>query len=451
MKPTRVGLVSLGCAKNLLDSEVMAGVLTRRGFEMTAEPADADALIVNTCGFIGPAKEEGVETILDLARFKTAGRCRRLVVAGCLAQRYAAELAREIPEIDAIVGLDEVARIADILETPGRRVPPLRADESVTWLYDHETPRIRSTPPHTAYLKVAEGCDYPCSFCVIPRIRGRFRSRDPESVLAEAESLARAGARELVLVAQDTTAFGKDLGLRDGLAALLRQLAAVDGIGWVRFLYAYPTTLGDGVLAAMAEVPGVCRYVDIPLQHANRRVLRDMRRPGNRQSNEALVARIREAVPGVAIRSTFIVGFPGETEDEYRELHDFVAEARFDAMGAFVYSNEESAVSFVTEEVVSEAEKEVRRARLMELQRGIALDRHRAMVGNVVTVLTDGPAEESDLLLGGRTEGQAPDVDARVLIVDGEAPAGRFVDARIIEAHPEDLIAEAVGRVRDLP
>ena len=451
MKPTRVGLVSLGCAKNLLDSEVMAGVLTRRGFEMTAEPADADALIVNTCGFIGPAKEEGVETILDLARFKTAGRCRRLVVAGCLAQRYAAELAREIPEIDAIVGLDEVARIADILETPGRRVPPLRADESVTWLYDHETPRIRSTPPHTAYLKVAEGCDYPCSFCVIPRIRGRFRSRDPESVLAEAESLARAGARELVLVAQDTTAFGKDLGLRDGLAALLRQLAAVDGIGWVRFLYAYPTTLGDGVLAAMAEVPGVCRYVDIPLQHANRRVLRDMRRPGNRQSNEALVARIREAVPGVAIRSTFIVGFPGETEDEYRELHDFVAEARFDAMGAFVYSNEESAASFVTEEVVSEAEKEVRRARLMELQRGIALDRHRAMVGNVVTVLTDGPAEESDLLLGGRTEGQAPDVDARVLIVDGEAPAGRFVDARIIEAHPEDLIAEAVGRVRDLP
>ena len=451
MKPTRVGLVSLGCAKNLLDSEVMAGVLTRRGFEMTAEPADADALIVNTCGFIGPAKEEGVETILDLARFKTAGRCRRLVVAGCLAQRYAAELAREIPEIDAIVGLDEVARIADILETPGRRVPPLRADESVTWLYDHETPRIRSTPPHTAYLKVAEGCDYPCSFCVIPRIRGRFRSRDPESVLAEAESLARAGARELVLVAQDTTAFGKDLGLRDGLAALLRQLAAVDGIGWVRFLYAYPTTLGDGVLAAMAEVPGVCRYVDIPLQHANRRVLRDMRRPGNRQSNEALVARIREAVPGVAIRSTFIVGFPGETEDEYRELHDFVAEARFDAMGAFVYSNEESAASFVTEEVVSEAEKEVRRARLMELQRGIALDRHRAMVGKVVTVLTDGPAEESDLLLGGRTEGQAPDVDARVLIVDGEAPAGRFVDARIIEAHPEDLIAEAVGRARDLP
>ena len=451
MKPTRVGLVSLGCAKNLLDSEVMAGVLTRRGFEMTAEPADADALIVNTCGFIGPAKEEGVETILDLARFKTAGRCRRLVVAGCLAQRYAAELAREIPEIDAIVGLDEVARIADILETPGRRVPPLRADESVTWLYDHETPRIRSTPPHTAYLKVAEGCDYPCSFCVIPRIRGRFRSRDPESVLAEAESLARAGARELVLVAQDTTAFGKDLGLRDGLAALLRQLAAVDGIGWVRFLYAYPTTLGDGVLAAMAEVPGVCRYVDIPLQHANRRVLRDMRRPGNRQSNEALVARIREAVPGVAIRSTFIVGFPGETEDEYRELHDFVAEARFDAMGAFVYSNEESAASFVTEEVVSEAEKEDRRARLMELQRGIALDRHRAMVGNVVTVLTDGPAEESGLLLGGRTEGQAPDVDARVLIVDGEAPAGRFVDARIIEAHPEDLIAEAVGRVRDLP
>ena len=442
---TKVGLVSLGCAKNLLDSEVMAGVLSRRGFELTSRAAEADALIVNTCGFIGPAKEEGVNTILEMARLKITGRCRRLVVAGCLAQRYAAELVSEIPEIDAVVGLDEVERIADILETPGRRTPPLRADHSVTWLYDHETPRIRSTPPHTAYVKVAEGCDYPCSFCVIPQIRGRFRSRTPDSIVAEAEGLARLGARELVLVAQDTTAYGTDLGIRHGLASLLRRLARVNGIEWVRFLYAYPTTLDDEVLAAMAEVPEVCRYVDLPLQHVSRSILRAMRRPGNRRSTARLLDRIRKAVPGVAVRTTFIVGFPGESEDDFRELCDFVEEARFDAMGAFVYSNEESAASFVECEVLDEAAKEDRRAQLMELQRGIAHRRHRAMIGDTVRVLVDGPAEESDLLLAGRTEGQAPDVDARVLIVEGEAPVGRFIKARITEAHPEDLLARAQG------
>ena len=463
----RVALVTLGCAKNLVDSEVMAGVLARRGYALTDEPADAEVVVVNTCGFIGPAKEEGVNTILDLARFRREGRCRQLVVAGCLAQRYAGELAAEIPEIDRIVGLDEVAQIADFLETDEdtgedteenagngedrgngavrRRRPPLRADHSVTWLYDHETPRIRSTPPHTAYLKVAEGCDYPCTFCVIPQIRGRFRSRAPESVVAEAEALAAAGAKELVLVAQDTTAYGTDLGSRHGLAGLLRRLAAVNGVRWVRFLYAYPTTLDDRVLEAMAEVPEVCRYVDIPLQHASRRVLRDMKRPGNRQSNERLLERIRRAVPGVALRSTFIVGFPGETEAEFRDLLDFVAGAEFDALGAFTYSNEETAASFVAEETVSEAEKEERRERLLEVQEGIALRRHRALVGTVAPVLVDGPPEESDLLLAGRTEGQAPEVDARVLIVDGEAPVGEFARVRFTEGHAADLVGVSLG------
>ena len=461
----RVALVTLGCAKNLLDSEVMAGVLARRGYALTGDPAEAEVVLVNTCGFIGPAKEEGVNTILDLARHRRDGNCRQLVVAGCLAQRYAGELAEEIPEIDRIVGLDQVAQIGDLLEEipdrmpdgtpdgrvgrvgriPARRTPPLRADHSVTWLYDHETPRLRSTPPHTAYLKVAEGCDYPCTFCVIPQIRGRFRSRTPESVVAEAEALAAAGAKELVLVAQDTTAYGTDRGLRHGLASLLRQLAAVEGVRWVRFLYAYPTTLDDRVLEAMAEVPEVCRYVDLPLQHASRRVLRDMRRPGNRQSNERLLERIRRRAPGVAIRSTFIVGFPGETETEFRELCDFVAEAEFDALGAFTYSNEESAASFVAEETVSEAEKEERRARLMELQEGIAVRRHRELVGTVAPVLVDGPPEESELLLAGRTEGQAPEVDARVLIVDGEAPVGEFVRVRFTEGHAADLVGVALG------
>ncbi len=441
----RVSLVSLGCAKNLLDSEVMLGVLARRGFETTSDPGEADVLVVNTCGFIGPAKEEGVETILELARHKSGGRCRRLVVAGCLAQRYAAELVREIPEIDAVVGLDEVERIADACASKSRLTPRLGADYGVTWLYDHTTPRVRATPRHSAYIKVAEGCDYPCSFCVIPQIRGRFRSRAPESVLAEAEQLAAEGVRELVLVAQDTTAYGTDLDLRHGLASLLRQLAAVSGIEWVRFLYAYPTTLDEATLDAMAEVPEVCRYVDIPLQHASRRILRAMRRPGNRKSNERLLRRIRERVPGVAIRSTFIVGYPGETGEDFAELAEFVAEARFDAMGAFPYSNEESAASWVPSETVSESEKTERQERLEALGRDIALEKHRSMVGRVVPVLVDGAAEESDLLLTGRTEGQAPEVDARVLIVDGEAPPGEFVSVRIREAHAGELIGESRG------
>ncbi len=443
--PTRVGLVSLGCAKNLLDSEVMLGVLARRGFETTGDPGDADVLVVNTCGFIGAAKKEGVDAILAMARHKTQGRCRRLVVAGCLAQRYAAELAREIPEIDAVVGLDQVERIADACASESRSVPRLGADYGVTWLYDHTTPRVRSTPRHSAYIKVAEGCDYPCSFCVIPQIRGRFRSRLPESVLAEAERLAAEGARELVLVAQDTTAYGTDLGLRRGLASLLRQLAAVSGIDWVRFLYAYPTTLDEATLEAMAEVPEVCRYVDMPLQHASRRILKDMRRPGGRKSNERLLRRIRERVPGVAIRSTFIVGYPGETGEDFAELEGFVADARFDALGAFPYSNEESAASWTPEETVSEAEKTERRERLEALAQDIALEKHRARVGEVVPVLVDGPAEESDLLLSGRTEGQAPEVDARVLIVDGEATPGEFVSVRIQEAHPGEMIGESLG------
>ncbi len=451
--PARVGLVSLGCAKNLLDSEVMAGALAQSGFELTNEPESADALIVNTCGFIGPAKEEGINTILDLARLKRSGRCRRLVVAGCLAQRYAAELADAIPEIDAVVGLDEVDTVAEILAGSlagaARRTPPLTADQSVTWLYDHTSPRIRSTPSHTAYIKVAEGCDYPCSFCVIPQIRGRFRSRTPDSVLAEAEALASDGARELILVAQDTTAYGVDLGLRHGLATLLRQLAGVGGVEWVRFLYAYPTTLDCETLAALAEVPELCRYVDIPLQHASRRVLRAMRRPGNRSSNERLITRIREAVPGVSVRSTFIVGFPGEEQEDFEELAGFVEEAEFDAMGAFLYSNEESATSFVAEEHIAEAEKESRRARLMEIQQSVSLRRHRSLIGRDLRVLVDGAPEESDLLLAGRTEGQAPDVDARVLLVDADRPpeelVGTFVTARITEAHAEDLVGRVVG------
>lgn len=290
----KVGFVSLGCPKNLLDSEVMLGHLTRAGYELVSRPEEAEVLVVNTCGFIEAAKQESIDTILEMARHKETGRCRRLVVTGCLAQRYSRQIASEIPEVDVVFGLDQLHTITEACEEEQRRVTPLSADGSAAYLYDHLAPRVLTTPSHYAYVKISEGCDYPCTFCIIPRIRGSYRSRQPESILAEAESLAARGVKELVLIAQDTTRYGDELGLKRGLAALLRQLAAVEGIEWVRFLYAYPTTVDDSVLEAMADEPALCRYVDIPLQHASDPILKAMKRPGTGKSNRALLRRIRE-------------------------------------------------------------------------------------------------------------------------------------------------------------
>jgi ribosomal protein S12 methylthiotransferase len=439
----KVGFVSLGCPKNLLDSEVMLGHLTRSGYEPVQSPEDAEVLVVNTCGFIEAAKQESIDTILELAKHKTGGNCRRLVVTGCLAQRYSQDIAREIPEVDVVFGLDQLHTIVDACEAGERRVESLSADGSAAYLYDHLVPRVLTTPRYTAYLKISEGCDYPCTFCIIPKIRGSYRSRDPESILAEAESLAAQGVKELVLIAQDTTRYGAEIGLKRGLASVLRQLAKVDGIEWVRFLYAYPTTVSEDVLDALASEPKLCRYVDIPLQHASEPILRAMKRPGTGASYLALLRRIREAVPDVAVRSSFIVGFPGETRSDYDALLRFCAEAELDHLGVFTYSNEEGTGAFVAEETISEDEKSLRRDKLMHQQRRISLARNRAKVGSRVKVLVEGPSEETELLLQGRTEHQAPGIDGVVLLNEGEAAPGTFATVEIVEAHPYDL----VGRI----
>jgi ribosomal protein S12 methylthiotransferase len=443
--PKKVGFVSLGCPKNLLDSEIMMGHMTRAGYELTSDQKQADILIVNTCGFVEQAKEESIDTILEMARSKKDGRCRRLVVTGCLAQRYASDIAREIPEVDVVAGLDQVESIAQICDNKERDIYDLKADGSAAYLYDHLSPRVLSTPSHTAYLKISEGCEYPCTFCIIPKIRGRYRSRTPDSVLAEAESLVGKGAKELVLIAQDTTRYGVELGLKNGLADLLRQLSRIEGVEWIRFLYAYPTTITEPTLQAMAEEPRVCRYIDMPLQHASDRILKAMKRPGTRASNRKLIASIRRAVPGVSLRSSFIVGFPDETEEDFEILVDFCGEMEFDHLGIFNYSNEEGTDAFTSSETTSASQKAKRHNYLMEQQADISLRRNRERVGTRSRILVEGPSEETNLLLQGRTEGQAPEIDGSVLINEGWAEPGSFVTAEITEAHPYDLVARILG------
>ena len=440
----KLGFVSLGCPKNLVDSEVMLGHLTRSGYELTVRAEEAEVIVVNTCGFIDKAKKESIDTILEMARFKEKGSLRRLVVTGCLAQRYAAELSREIPEIDVLVGLDQVESIREAVEGDLGSMENLRADGSVAYLYDDLSPRLRTTPGFSAYVKISEGCDYPCTFCIIPKIRGHYRSRTPDSILKEAEALGSSGVRELVLVAQDTTRYGVDLGQRSGLASLLRQLARVPGIEWVRFLYAYPTTLSDDVFQALADEPRLCRYLDMPLQHASDAILKAMKRPGTGKSNRELVARARAAVPGLTVRTSFIVGFPGETDEDFEALVRFCREVEFDRVGVFTYSNEEDTEAFVAEETVSAEEKRRRRRLLLKTQAAISLRKNRALVGSRLPVLVEGASSETEHLLQGRTEGQAPEIDGHVLINDGMAYPGSLVTVRVTEAHPHDVVGRIV-------
>jgi ribosomal protein S12 methylthiotransferase len=457
--PLRVGLVSLGCPKNTVDSEVMLGHLDRDGVEVTTEMGRADVIVVNTCGFVDAAKEESIATILEAACHKSQGSCRRLVVAGCMVQRYRQELEQEIPEIDAFVdldGLEEVGTAVGLGDPPERRLSPVRLpllppEESApvvrpsTYLYEAETPRRRSGPPWTAYLKIAEGCDNPCSFCAIPQFRGAFRSRAPADIVREARHLAGEGVRELNLIAQDSTAYGHDLGLTDGPAHLLDRLSRIEGLRWIRLFYVYPNKVEDSLLEVMAARDSIARYIDIPLQHASRPVLARMRRGGSAVSHLQLLERIRRRVPDVAIRSTMIVGFPGETEDDFRQLCDFVSEARFDNLGTFTYSHEDGTGAHALDDDVPPRLKLERRDRLMELQQAIALQRNESKVGRVFTVLSEGSCPETEHLLQGRLEGQAPEVDGRVLINDGEAGPGRFVRVEIAEAHPYDLVGRAIG------
>ncbi|HTF43230.1 MAG TPA: 30S ribosomal protein S12 methylthiotransferase RimO [Terriglobales bacterium] len=469
---TKVGFVSLGCPKNLVDSEVMMGLLAQAGAELTARAEDADVIVVNTCSFIASAQQESVNTILEMARHKVDGRARKLIVAGCLVERYRDEIRKNIPEVDAVVGTGELEKIlaaAGVASAPAAHSPfhilASRAEgdsreaqgrfSRETWdgaiadlpnyLYDETTPRILATASHTAYIKIAEGCDHPCSFCIIPQLRGKFRSRRFESVVAEAERLAQSGVREITLIGQDTTCYGEDFGLKDGLAQLLERLAGIEDLRWVRFLYAYPNKITGRLLETIASQEKICSYIDVPLQHASAATLKRMKRGGGADIFLRSIEKMRRAIPGVTLRTSFIVGFPGETEKEFEQLCDFVRAAEFDWMGAFGYSDQEGARAFADPDKLSEREIERRRKGVMLIQKGISRRKKKALVGTEVDVLLEGMSEETDLLLEGRTAMHAPEIDGKVYVndvPDGLVPrVGEFYRCEITESHDYDLVA----------
>lgn len=459
----KIGLVSLGCPKNLVDSEVMLGLARDAGHEFTRDAAGADVLVVNTCAFIDSAKQESIDAILEMARHKTDGACQRLIVTGCLAERYRDELVREIPEIDAVLGTGEVPEIVRAISgasvasvspltffrdaAPRTLAPSHLRTPAPTYIYDASTPRVLATPRHYAYIKIAEGCDYKCAFCIIPTLRGHYRSRAPESIVQEARSLAAQGVKEILLISQDTTFYGIDRGERHALGRLLRELNRIDGLEWIRLLYLYPTTIDDETLAAMAECEKVCKYIDLPLQHASNGVLKRMKRPGTRQHYDALLARIRGRVPGVALRTTFIVGFPGETEADVDALCEFVDDHRFDHLGVFTYSHEEGTSAFALEDDVPARAKTARRNRLMSQQKRAIRARQRGRIGERARVLIDGPSADHELVLKARLATQAPDIDAAVYLTECDPTAyraGDFVEVQIVGARDYDLMARPV-------
>ncbi|NBO63507.1 MAG: 30S ribosomal protein S12 methylthiotransferase RimO [Acidobacteria bacterium] len=450
---TRIGFVSLGCPKNLVDSEVMMGQLKERGYELTTEREAADVMVVNTCGFIQSAKEESIRTILEMAELKESARLKRLVVAGCLVERYRQNLLNQLPEVDAVLGTSELEKIVAAVDPAAVAEQDAAFVASNAWmtrglptyLYDETTPRFLATPRHFAYVKIAEGCDHTCAFCAIPQMRGKYRSRRAGSIVSEAEQLAAQGVRELILISQDSTQYGLDLGLKDGLADLLRALCRVEGIEWIRIMYTYPNSLSDATLRVMVEEPKVCKYLDMPLQHASAAVLKRMRRGGNRQLLERLLARARDIVPGIALRTTLIVGFPGETDEDFGELMQFVKDVEFDRLGVFTYSDEEGTHGFDLDEKVSATTMRSRRAKLMRAQSKISKRKNKELIGRRFRAMLEGVSEESELLLQARLESQAPEVDGHVLINDApegfNAQPGALVEIEIEEAHEYDLVA----------
>jgi ribosomal protein S12 methylthiotransferase len=472
-KPTKVGFVSLGCPKNLVDSEVMMGMLAGAGAKLTARAEDADVIVVNTCSFIESAQQESVNAILEMARHKISGRARKLVVAGCLVERFRNEIQESVPEVDAVVGTGELENIlaaAGIAPKPAEQSPFVilqsraegearalqgrfsRADwdgaiaDLPNYLYNEETPRTLTTPPYMAYIKIAEGCDHPCSFCIIPQLRGKFRSRRFESVIAEAERLARSGVREITLIGQDTTCYGEDFELKDGLALLLEKLAQVEDLRWVRFLYAYPNKITKRLLETIAAHDKICSYIDVPLQHASPSVLKRMKRGAGADIFLRSIERMRRIIADVTLRTSFIVGFPGETEKEFEELCDFVRQVEFDWMGAFSYSDQEGATAYTLAKKVEPKEIERRRKKLMQIQRVISRKRRQRWIGKEVDLLLTGVSEETELLFEGRTAMHAPEIDGKVFVndfPDGATPeSGKFYRAAITEAHDYDVVAK---------
>ena len=447
----KVGFVSLGCPKNLVDSEVMMGQLKAAGYEITNNADEADTVVVNTCGFIESAKAESIEAILEATGAKANGKAQRVVVAGCLVERYRDDLMKELPEVDAFIGTNEIGRILEAADdTVNFKELPLMSigNKTATYLYDFDTPRHRATESHTAFIKIAEGCDRPCAFCSIPGMRGSFRSRRFGSILKEAEDLAKQGVKEVVLIAQDSSRFGEDLGEVDALAKLIRALGEIDDLEWIRVMYAYPTHISDAFLAAIAETPKAVKYLDMPLQHGSRNVLKLMKRGGTRESLEKLIRRVREKIPGITIRTTFITGFPGETEQDFAELMTFVRNCEFDNVGVFTYSDEEGTTAFDLPNKVDPKIAKIRRARLMKEQAKISKRKNKAKIGNIYKVLFEGLSQESDLLFQGRLQGQAQEIDGYILIndmpEDFEPQIGAIYDVKINEAYHYDLIGEIV-------
>ena len=449
----KLGFISLGCPKNLVDSEVMMGILARHGYELTPRPEEADVLVVNTCSFIEPAQQESVNTILEMAEHKRTGRARRLVVAGCLVERFGARIREQIPEVDAVVGTGDVERILEAAQGGLPELAPLPPE----FLYHDLSPRVLTTPRHHAYIKINEGCDHPCSFCIIPELRGGFRSRRFESVVREAERLAAGGARELILIGQDTTAYGEDLGIRDGLPLLLERLAGIEDLAWVRFLYCYPNRITPRLLETLAAHDRLVKYLDVPLQHASQSVLARMKRGGGADALLRMVERIRAAIPGVWLRTSFIAGFPGETEADFRELCDFVRAAEFDWLGVFAYSDDETAESYSLSGKLDPETIARRRDRLMSLQRKISRRRLARRVGESFPALLEGPSRASEFVWQARLPGMAPEIDGRVYITEIDAPeaeleslVGRMARVEVTGAEDYDLIGR-VTHILDAP
>lgn len=440
----KVGIISLGCAKNLVDTEVMLGILTAKGATITPNPAEAEILIVNTCAFITSAKEESITTILNLAEYKASGNCRALIVAGCLGQRYRQELLDEMPEIDAIVGTGAWNRIFEAVEESlkGNRVILIGERETI---YSAKTPRLRTTPEYTAYVKIADGCDHRCAFCAIPLIRGRQISRPIEDIRAEVERLAREGVKEINLIAQDTTNYGKDLYGAPKICDLLRKLVKVEKIRWIRLLYGYPQSFTDELIELIAAEPKICKYVDIPLQHADDRVLARMYRRDTRASIEALIKKLREKIPGVAIRSTFIVGYPGETDEEFETLKNFLQEQRLDKVGVFVYSPEEDTPAYKMRGQIPEEVAQERYHELMAIQSLISQEVNESLRGREFDVLIEGRDAEVPEVVEGRSYREAPEVDGQVYIEnDNRSQPGDIVRVRVLDGFVYDLAAEKI-------
>ena len=470
--PQKVGFVSLGCPKNLVDSEVMMGLLSQGGAQITSKAEDADIIVVNTCSFIDKAQQESVDAILEMAQHKSSGRAKKLIVAGCLVERYRNEIQKNIPEVDAVVGTGELQQILSAagiqpqqIESSPFVILNSRAEGNArqqsgrfskkgwdgaiadlpNYLYDENTPRLLATPKYSAYIKIAEGCDHPCSFCIIPQLRGKFRSRRFESVIAEAQHLAAQGVGEITLIGQDTTCYGEDLDLKDGLALLLERLAGIEELRWVRFLYAYPNKITGKLLETIASHEKICSYIDVPLQHASPAVLKSMKRGAGAEIFLKSIDKMRRHIPDVALRTSFIVGFPGEKAEDFEILCDFVRQARFDWLGVFGYSDEEGSASHALGEKVLPKEIERRRRKLMSIQKQISRRKKRALVGRQFELLMEGPSAETDMLWEGRTAMHAPEIDGTVYVNDfGDHECvreGEFYRCEITEAHDYDLVA----------